>query len=314
MKPHDKKQPEDIVWDTITESAKSRFDYTAYKEAFDGYDDDGRMAENALFHIIARYADGQSTSDIISSIQGELFLLGMGFQDGYLENFLKDKEEVLRREIKATKIALESFAVGLKPPGILLSVRSILQKNEPAQQPGKTPRITPKELQGYAEVLFRRSIASTLHIRPDELQSNQVKRSLVEHILQTVIAIGSHATLENAANNLVSRNNVAKTNFTYETALQHAQEVYEQFKYPIGGVERMLKLRQYPIEKLEKIWEVIRARVPIDPDYNDEWMEVADAWILRGEHRTLNLGTARVGHIDDLKDINLSQFLENLED
>jgi len=66
--------PEDIVWNTITDSAKTRFDYVTFESDFD----DGTMAENILFLTIIGHAQGESVEHIASDISTQLLLLGLG--------------------------------------------------------------------------------------------------------------------------------------------------------------------------------------------------------------------------------------------
>jgi hypothetical protein len=46
---------EDLVWNTITESAKTRFDYSAFEGVF-GDTGSRNLAENVLFLVVAGYA------------------------------------------------------------------------------------------------------------------------------------------------------------------------------------------------------------------------------------------------------------------
>lgn len=120
------KQPEDIVWDTITASAKTRFDYAAYEKGFEEVDSDS-IAENILFMTIARYASGQSSEDIQSEISTHCLAIGYGVEAAALQQFLHDKEVTLRNEIRAAEVAMALFEQGAKPPGVLMQIRSILK-------------------------------------------------------------------------------------------------------------------------------------------------------------------------------------------
>ena len=159
--------------------------------------------------------------------------------------------------------------------------------------------ITSETLQGYAEELFRRSIATTLELTPKLIKSTPVKQKMVEHVLQTVITIGCHSTLDEAAQILVNNNESKRTSFTLEEALKHTQEVYDSFPFPIAGVERMREMQKHNLQSKD-IWRLLRSEIHISSEFDDEWMDVADDWILLGKSRTINLGSAEVRHIDDL--------------
>jgi hypothetical protein len=159
-------------------------------------------------------------------------------------------------------------------------------------------QISPAELQGYAEELFRRAIASTLKIPRHVLLKSPEKQTLVEHCLSSVIAVATYPTLEAAASKIVATKAAAGEDFALADAKKHVDAVCDQLPLPIAGFERMLEMGRHRIEPKD-IWDFLRCRVPIAPEYDDDWMRVADAWILHGERILLDLGTANVtfGHI-----------------
>lgn len=118
-------EPEDIVWNAITNSAKTRFDYTAFEKMCRDVGDPN-VIENFLFMIIAGFADGLSKDEIASEIKRELLMIGFGFQGASLEQFLEDKESLFKNEILATEMAMSFFDQGIKPHGVLIAVRKIL--------------------------------------------------------------------------------------------------------------------------------------------------------------------------------------------
>lgn len=120
-------QPQDIVWNAITDSAKTRFDYLQFESAFADFDNDN-IAENILFVTIAGHAAGDSTQDIAAAINQQLVLIGYSFADDALTKFISDRHADLSREIKAMQTASSLFAMGLKTPGILVQTRSLLSK------------------------------------------------------------------------------------------------------------------------------------------------------------------------------------------
>lgn len=272
----------DIIWNEITESAKTRLDFKNLFGAADSEQEEN-LHDNILFMCIAGYAVGRSESEIINSVNQELCLLGILLPDDF-DQFLKDQISNLTLEIKATRIAVESFDMGLQGPGVLVAVRKILKQQgmEKPERSTGSPGISQEELQGYAEELFRRAIATTLKIRPSVLKTSPEKQELVEHCLRSVIAIGSHPTLEAAAEYLVESNDLVGTSFTMDEAIAHVNEVYDKFPLPIAGVERMLEMRKHPVE-LKDIWDFLRCRIRISPEHDDDWMRTVDMWILHGQ-------------------------------
>ena len=116
---------EDIVWDTITDSAKKRFDYNNFKKIFEDLNEEN-VAENILFLIILGYVDEKSNSEIIVDINNNLLLLGCSFTDNDLRGFLENKNVELKNEIRAADVALSLLSQGVGIPGILVQIRSIL--------------------------------------------------------------------------------------------------------------------------------------------------------------------------------------------
>lgn len=126
-------EPEEIIWENITDSAKRRFDYLRFSEGFAGFD--GHVPENVLLKVLVGLAQGDSTSEIVTGISREFLLLGLGMDEAEMEQFVNLRKEDLKVEIRATDIALTLLDQGRKPPGVLVQIRSIL---ESAQTPSRT--------------------------------------------------------------------------------------------------------------------------------------------------------------------------------
>ena len=118
--------PEDIVWNTITDSAKSRFDYAEFASGLADIGEE-RIADNILFMTIIGHAQKRSSEDIASDISDQLLLMALGIDHAELLEFVVNRSEDLLLEIKATEQALALYEMGLKTPGILVQVRSILK-------------------------------------------------------------------------------------------------------------------------------------------------------------------------------------------
>ena len=119
--------PEDIVSDTIMESAKTRFDYHEYESIFT---DTGsaHLPESVLRMTIEGYAMEHSPEEIVADINRDLALLGIGFPEADLRRFVDEKKVELKREVLAAIVAVALFEQGAKPPGVLVQVRSILER------------------------------------------------------------------------------------------------------------------------------------------------------------------------------------------
>jgi hypothetical protein len=123
--------PEDIVSDIIMESAKTRFDYPEFESIFS---DTGspHLPESLLRLTIEGYAMEHSVEEIVADINRELALLGIGFPEADLRRFVNEKKAQLQREVLAAIAAVALFERGAKLPGVLVQVRSILERTNEA--------------------------------------------------------------------------------------------------------------------------------------------------------------------------------------
>ena len=119
------RQAQDLVWNTITESGKRRFDYTGFKNSL-GDSGDDRTAEYILFQIIVGLAEELSSEEFLSKIRGDLSLFGYSLSDDELDRLLSDKNEILKTEIRAAQKALSEFAAGTNADKVLDMVRQLL--------------------------------------------------------------------------------------------------------------------------------------------------------------------------------------------
>ena len=91
----DKKAPQDRlasaiierIGDAITNSAKTKFDYPAFEAAFCDYPK--LKADNILFQIITKLADGETKASIAAHFEQELWSLGLGFEGAFWKTFLE---------------------------------------------------------------------------------------------------------------------------------------------------------------------------------------------------------------------------------
>jgi hypothetical protein len=114
----------DKVWQTITDSAKTRFDYPAFEKIFSDTGNN-HLPESVLFLTIAGHAGEHSVEEIVADINGEIAFLGIGLSEDF-GRFVTDIQVELRREILAARVAIGLFEQGGKPPEVLVSVRRLL--------------------------------------------------------------------------------------------------------------------------------------------------------------------------------------------
>ena len=116
---------QDIVWNTITDSAKTKFDYRTFESVFSNMGNTS-AAETVLFLTIVGHALGDSTEKIVSDVCQEFLLLGMGLSEEWFRSFVTETKKELQIEIHAAGIAIALFEKRAKPPGVLIQVRAIL--------------------------------------------------------------------------------------------------------------------------------------------------------------------------------------------
>ena len=105
------RQPQDLVWNAITASARRRFDYDVFKHSLSGSDDD-RIADYILFQLIAGYAEELSEDEFNTKLHSDLHLFGYSLSDPELNEILAGKRELLALEIATAKEALSGFSQG----------------------------------------------------------------------------------------------------------------------------------------------------------------------------------------------------------
>ena len=124
------KNIEETIWDTITNSAKKRFDYKSLEEVFRKMGD-GNVAENILCKIIVGLASGETKEVLARQINTEIILLGYCIEEHYLEKLLEHKEEELKTEIPVAQFAHAMLSQGSHHVTILNEVLKML--NRPPQ-------------------------------------------------------------------------------------------------------------------------------------------------------------------------------------
>jgi hypothetical protein len=120
---------EDAIWDTITNSAKNRFDYKSFEAGFRL--EDGKIPENILFQVIVRLASGETKESVAAHLKTEALLLGCSFEDHVLESLLEHKEKELKTEIHAAQLAHTMLENGAHPDAVLETVHKLFDTQVP---------------------------------------------------------------------------------------------------------------------------------------------------------------------------------------
>jgi len=149
------------------------------------------------------------------------------------------------------------------------------------------------ELPQYAKELIRRAIATKLKIRRGHLIASSDAQAAVDRCLAAVKAIADNQTLDGAIDDLLEIRLGRCGGVVRQDIQREVEACYNTFKVEIAGVERMYEMNRRNMEP-KVIWDFLRCRVPVGNEYDDDWLRVADAWILRGEVIQLPLGTANI--------------------
>lgn len=114
------KTAEELIWDTITDSAKKRFDYDAFENKF------GDHADYILFMTIVGYSIDESKEVITGNILSQVLMSGYKTNRDEIYDFIRDKEEKLKFEIFAANLAGRMLENGDDPIDVLQSINKIL--------------------------------------------------------------------------------------------------------------------------------------------------------------------------------------------
>lgn len=149
------------------------------------------------------------------------------------------------------------------------------------------------ELLEYVKEFLRRAIATTLKIERNHLVTTPNAQAAVERCLITVIAIAENDGLDAAVDDLCRRRSAIGEKISCQDARKEVEASYNTFRVEVGGLTTMRKIIRAQT-KPKDLWTVLRERVPIGGEYDDGWVQAADAWIIRGEKFDKILGTAKI--------------------
>jgi hypothetical protein len=115
---------EELIWDCITNSAKVKFDFSAFEKEFEGINEN--TASNILFRIIVGYASGESTEILSIKLRNEMLLNGYSLSLDEIDKFLMGKDQTLKLEIYATELASKMLQEGIDELTVLNSTIQLL--------------------------------------------------------------------------------------------------------------------------------------------------------------------------------------------
>jgi hypothetical protein len=115
---------EKLIWDAITNKAKTRFDYSAFSKSFPISDES--VSDDLLFKIIVLLAMKEPKKIIALKLFNEILLLGLVWEATDIEEFLQDKDKVFKIEIYAAQLASDLLQDGNDPLSVLNSVNQFL--------------------------------------------------------------------------------------------------------------------------------------------------------------------------------------------
>lgn len=118
---------EDLIWDSITESAKSRFDYRGFSQPLVGAGLPENFPDNMVFQTICHLVEKKPLGQIKAELKMNLMMSGFDLDDTALDDFIENKENELSKEIYVTDTAFQMLQDGSDPMQVLLFVKNFLK-------------------------------------------------------------------------------------------------------------------------------------------------------------------------------------------
>jgi len=119
----------DLIWSVIIESAKTRFDYSAFEKEFKVFGKKGakNFAENFLIMALSGFASKEAKDIMTLKLFNEMLLTGYIWEKAEIQKFLTEKEKLLSLEIYVTQLANSLLDDGSQPLSVLNSVHQLLK-------------------------------------------------------------------------------------------------------------------------------------------------------------------------------------------
>jgi len=115
---------ESLIWDTITQSAKTKFDYLNFEKKLSSANEN--TIDGLLFLIINGFAKGESKSEIITHVLQRAMLKKLNWEEFDIIRFVDDKEQLFKVEIYAAHVVHGMLKENNEPATILSTVNKML--------------------------------------------------------------------------------------------------------------------------------------------------------------------------------------------
>jgi galactitol-specific phosphotransferase system IIC component len=110
----------DKIWDTITDSAKRRFDYAALEEGLT------IAADNFLFGIIMGLAIGEAKNIIALKLMNQLMMVGLMVKKDDILKTIEELDKDCGLEVLATRMANDTLENGGDPFATYVTINQFL--------------------------------------------------------------------------------------------------------------------------------------------------------------------------------------------
>ena len=116
---------EEYIWNTITDSAKGKFDFEGFKKPLIEFDEN--LPEIILFKIIIELANKTEPKIISAKIFNDLLLSGFNTDKKDLDVLIEELADKLKVEILATQLASGMLNDGTSEANILQAINQFLR-------------------------------------------------------------------------------------------------------------------------------------------------------------------------------------------
>lgn len=114
-----------LVTEHLLNSAKKRFNYKEFREMLNPFDKDF-IDYHVLMTIITEKAANESNQTISSKILSNFMLSGFMIELEDINKMVTEKEEELKLEIFASKIAMDALQSGVHPNLVIQQISKLL--------------------------------------------------------------------------------------------------------------------------------------------------------------------------------------------
>ncbi|RZK27198.1 MAG: hypothetical protein EOO43_00425 [Flavobacterium sp.] len=115
-----------LIWGTITNSAKEKFDFPEFELTFSFINEE--FADTILSNFIRNLAEGEEKKMFVGKLESELMVLGYMLPNKGLHKLFESKEEVFEAEIKTAALAMDMLEQNINAVSVLQFVQQMLHK------------------------------------------------------------------------------------------------------------------------------------------------------------------------------------------